>query len=52
VSYRPPFSADRVAALQEWHERTYREMSGAGERRVSYLGLDLMVPAGVNPGAA
>lgn len=45
--YRAAFSAERIAVLREWHERAYREMSEAGERRMSYLGLDLVVPAGV-----
>ncbi|TWF82022.1 hypothetical protein FHX44_117967 [Pseudonocardia hierapolitana] len=41
MHYRPPFSAERTAVLRRWHERAYREMSEAGERRLSYLGLDL-----------
>lgn len=45
--YRPPFSAERIADLRTWHERAYRELSEAGERRLEYLGLDLVVPAGV-----
>jgi release factor glutamine methyltransferase len=47
MHYRPPFSAERTAVLRRWHERGYREMSEAGVRRLSYLGLDLVVPAGV-----
>jgi release factor glutamine methyltransferase len=47
MPYRPPFSAERIAELRTWHERGYRELSEAGERRLSYLGLDLVVPAGV-----
>lgn len=40
-------SEDRVQDLRRWHERVYRELTAAGERRVSYLGLDLLVPATV-----
>lgn len=47
MPYRPPFSTERTAALRRWHERAYREMSQAGEQRLSYLGLDLVVPPGV-----
>jgi release factor glutamine methyltransferase len=47
MPYRPPFSADRIAELRRWHEHSYRELSDAGERRLSYLGLDLVMPAGV-----
>jgi release factor glutamine methyltransferase len=47
MSYQPPFSPELTAALRRWHERVYREMSEAGERQLSYLGLDLVVPAGV-----
>jgi release factor glutamine methyltransferase len=47
LHYRPLISVERIAVLGEWHERAYRELSEAGERRMSYLGLDLVVPAGV-----
>lgn len=47
MPYQPPSSPERTAALQRWHERAYQEMSEAGEQRLSYLGLDLVVPAGV-----
>jgi hypothetical protein len=47
MSYQPPFAPEVTAALRRWHERAYREMSEAGERQLSYLGLDLVVPAGV-----
>jgi release factor glutamine methyltransferase len=47
VPYQPPFSSEQTAALRRWHERAYQEMNRAGERRLSYLGLDLVVPAGV-----
>jgi release factor glutamine methyltransferase len=47
MHYRPPFSAEQTAVLRRWHERAYREMREVGERRLSYLGLDLVVPAGV-----
>jgi release factor glutamine methyltransferase len=47
VPYRSRFSPERTAALREWHERAYRELAEAGERRLAYLGLDLVVPAGV-----
>jgi release factor glutamine methyltransferase len=40
-------SNERIADLRRWHERAYREMSSAGEQRLSYLGLDLVVPPGV-----
>jgi release factor glutamine methyltransferase len=47
VPYQPPFSPERTAALRRWHERAYQEMIEAGQQRLSYLGLDLVVPAGV-----
>lgn len=47
MPYRPPFSAEVTAELRRWHERSYRELRDAGERRLSYLGLDLVVPPGV-----
>lgn len=47
MPYQPRFTSDRAVAIQRWHERAYREMSDAGERQLSYLGLDLVVPAGV-----
>jgi release factor glutamine methyltransferase len=47
MPYQPPFSPERIAALREWHERAYREMCEAGERHLSYLGMDLVVPTGV-----
>ncbi|ANY06494.1 hypothetical protein AFB00_09525 [Pseudonocardia sp. HH130630-07] len=37
-------SERRVEDLRRWHERAYQELSAAGERRLSYLGLDLVVP--------
>jgi release factor glutamine methyltransferase len=40
-------SAERIALLRRWHERACGELSGAGEQRLSYLGLDLVVPPGV-----
>lgn len=45
--YVPSFSPEEIERLRDWHEAAYRELSEAGERRVSYLGLDLVVPAGV-----
>ncbi len=47
VSYRPRLPDDRVAELRDWHERAYRGLREAGEQRLSYLGLDLVVPPGV-----
>lgn len=47
MPYQPPFSSERTAALRKWHERAYQEMCEAGVQRLSYLGLDLVVPAGV-----
>jgi release factor glutamine methyltransferase len=49
VGYRPSFSPERIAALRRWHERAGRELAEGGERRLSYLGLELVVPAGVFP---
>lgn len=46
-AYRPPFPPERCAELRRWHERAYRAMSSAGDQRLSYLGLDLVVPADV-----
>lgn len=40
-------SERRARDLRRWHERAYRELAAAGERRVSYLGLDLLVPSTV-----
>jgi release factor glutamine methyltransferase len=45
--YRPTLPPDRVADLSRWHERAYRALAAAGERRLDYLGLDLVVPPGV-----
>lgn len=47
MTYEPPFPPEHVERLQAWHEAAYLEHSAAGERRVSYLGLDLVVPPGV-----
>lgn len=47
VAYRPRFSADRVLDLTRWHERAYRELKAAGEVRLSYLGLEVVIPPGV-----
>lgn len=47
TSYTPTFSAERVERLRRWHEAAYLEMRSAGERRLSYLGLELVVPAEV-----
>jgi release factor glutamine methyltransferase len=47
MTYRPAMSSERIAELRRWHERAYRELSSAGEQRLSYLGLDLVVPPGV-----
>ncbi|MFP5068972.1 methyltransferase [Pseudonocardia nantongensis] len=47
MAYRPTMSERRVQDLKRWHERAYGELAAAGERRVSYLGLDLLVPATV-----
>ena len=49
MSYRSSLSDDQVAALRRWHERAYQELIVPGERRLSYLGLDLIVPPGVFP---
>jgi hypothetical protein len=43
MSYRSSLSDDRVAELRRWHERTYQGLTVPGERRLSYLGLDLVV---------
>jgi len=47
VTYRPAMSDERIADLRRWHERAYSELSSVGEQRLSYLGLDLVVPPGV-----
>lgn len=47
VSYRPRLSTEDLVGLRFWHERAYRELRAAGEQRLSYLDLDLVVPAGV-----
>ncbi|WP_344027832.1 methyltransferase [Pseudonocardia kongjuensis] len=47
MEYRPTMSERRLRDLRRWHERAYREMASAGERRVAYLGLDLLVPSTV-----
>lgn len=47
MPYRPNLPAERVVELRRRHERAYRELRSAGEQRLSYLGLDLVVPAGV-----
>ena len=49
MSYWSSLTAERLAELRRWHERAYRELSAPGERRMSYLGLELVVPAGVFP---
>lgn len=33
--------------MARWHERAYQSMREAGEQRLPYLGLDLVIPAGV-----
>ena len=38
---------ERVAFLRRWHERAYQESVNVKDQRVAYLGLDLVVPAGV-----
>jgi release factor glutamine methyltransferase len=45
--YRPTLPPDRVEDLSRWHEHAYRDLAAAGERRLGYLGLDLVVPPGV-----
>jgi release factor glutamine methyltransferase len=47
VPYQPDLSPNRVAELRRWHERAYQSMRAAGEQRLPYLGVDLVVPAGV-----
>lgn len=49
MNYRSSLSDDPVAELRRWHERAYQELIVPGERRLSYLGLDLIVPPGVFP---
>lgn len=44
VTYRSGLPPDELA---RWHERAYRSLRAAGVQRLSYLGLDLVVPAGV-----
>jgi release factor glutamine methyltransferase len=45
--FEPSFDADRVALLRQWHDDACDQLHAAPERRVDYLGLDLVVPAGV-----
>ncbi len=45
--YVPTFSEDEVERIRLWHESAYRAMRAAGAQRVSYLDLDLVVPAEV-----
>lgn len=47
MPHQPDLPPDRVAELRRWHERAYQSMRAVGEQRLSYLGLDLVVPAGV-----
>jgi release factor glutamine methyltransferase len=47
MEYRPTLPPDRVEDLRHWHERAYRDLAAAGERRVDCFGLDLVVPPGV-----
>jgi release factor glutamine methyltransferase len=47
--YTPRISAEYARTLRRWHDRAYEELRGAGEQRASYLGRDLVVPAGVFP---
>ena len=46
-AYEPDFPPEHVERLRRWHEAAYAELAAAGERRMSYLGLDLIVPPGV-----
>ncbi len=45
--YVPGFSEEETELLRRWHESAYRAMRAAGEQRVEYLGLDLVVPPDV-----
>ena len=47
--YRPRVSAEREEALREWHERAYQSLPAWQGSRVTYLGIDLVVPAAVFP---
>lgn len=40
-------SDESVERLRRWHEAAYQEMRQRGSIRISYLGLDLLVPEGV-----
>lgn len=49
TGYRPTMSAAEQARLRAWHERVSEELHVRGQHEVSYLGLDLIVPAHVFP---
>lgn len=46
-TFEPGFDAERVALLRQWHDEACEFLHAAPERQVDYLGLDLLVPAGV-----
>ena len=47
--YRPRMSAERVEHLRRWHEAASADLHALGAHDVTYLGLDLHVPALVFP---
>jgi release factor glutamine methyltransferase len=49
--YTPTVSAAYAETLRRWNESAYQALRSGGAGRVSYLGLDLDVPAGIFPPA-
>lgn len=49
--YRPSVSEEDEQRIRAWHEAAYESLRDVGELRLTYLGLDLVVPPGVFPPA-
>ena len=47
VPFEPGLDSERVALLRQWHDDACKQLHTAPERQIDYLGLDLVVPAGV-----
>ena len=47
--YEPMMSPEYAATLAQWHETTSIELHALGHHRVSYLGLELVIPEHVFP---
>jgi release factor glutamine methyltransferase len=50
-AYTPLVSAEYAETLRRWNDAAYEALRGEGGGRVSYLGIDLDVPAGIFPPA-